>query len=475
MLNLNTEIVDWQPDLNPPAGGSLNRIPLVEYLKGEIYLEHAYSGLTFGYGVTPSQRAINTSILARAMIDSGLKRRPLVGKKGAVLEIDYIDHTQNYTEFNLNGMTLRHGPNTATTMLYVHGLSPSSRIESFKLYNGFIDANAQAKNGNFYVFSALYHSNMHLEDLTFIDFWCTAWIISDPYPNYAGYVIPTSNDLVMRRIRNYRSSANIAHIASHPGMMQGDQAVVTGVSNPKLEDIYAYYSGRSGLSIGLNNGGYLRDFRSSLCWVPIYVETWINFEISDYNIQNHMHFDGAPYSSSQTSAGIWLTDGDQSLPGTGMASCANGIIKNGIITSMARPGPQGIFAGIRVSGRSGSYGAKNIQILNPVISGFGATSSQGMGVLFEGQLQNVVLRGALVYQGDCAFRASLPYAAPGSGSVNQMIDCWVDGMNTSACGYSAYVAGGGASHIRSGMRNCTGGGSGIGFGDGFQNHSSNSW
>lgn len=475
MIDLNNAVVDWQPDLVPPIGGGLSRIPLVEYLKREIFLEHAYSGLTFGVGVTPEQRATNTAILAQAMIDSGVKKRPLVCKSGAVLEIDYIDHTQSHTEVDLNGMTLRHGPATATTMLYVHGQSSAQRIEGFKLYNGIIDANAQAKNGNFYGFSALFHSNMHLEDLTFIDFWCTAWIISDPYPNYAGYTIPTSNDLVMRRIKNYRTPANIAHIASNPGMMQGDQSVITGVSNPKVEDIYVSHSGRSGLSIGLNNGGYLRDFRSDRCWVPIYAETWINFEISDYNIQNHMHFDGAPSSSPVNSAGIWLTDGDQSLPGTGMASCANGVIKNGIITSMARTGSQGCFAGIKVSGRQGAYGAKNIQIISPTIAGFGATSSQGVGVLFEGQLQNVVLRGASIYQGDIAFRASMSYAAPGSGSVNKMTDCWVDGMNTSACGYSVYAANGGGSHVRSGARNCTGGGSGIGFGDGFQNHSSNSW
>ena len=279
----------------------------------------------------------------------------------------------------------------------------------------------------------------------------------------------------MRRIRNWRSPSNIAHIAANPQMMQGDQSVVTGVENPKLEDINTYYSGRSGLSIGLNNGGYIRDFRSRKCWVPIYCESWINFEISDYDIREHMHFDGAPVTSHVDSAGIWLTDADQSVPGLGTPSCMNGIVRNGIIANMSRPGSQGVFAGIRVSGRQGEYGAKNIQIMSPNISGFGSTVSQGAAIWFEGQLENVIAQNAMVYQGDFAFRGGVNYTAPGGPNANQMVDCWVDGLHASACGYSVYAANGGGYHVRSGARTCTGGGAQIGFGDGFQNHSSNSW
>lgn len=455
--DVTADDVTWSSDLSPVPGAAGNPgiVPLPAYMRGEIILDAAYPGLTFGIGVSASARAINTAILAQAMADSGTLRRPLRGRAGAVLEIDYIHHTTSQTEFNLNGMRLRHGASTATTMLFVSGQSSASRIANFKLYNGVLDGNAQAKSGNYYVFSAMFHSGMVLEDLTFLDFWSNAWIVSDPYVAGSAYPSMTSDGLRMKRIRNVRSAANIAHIASNPSMMQGDQGVVTHVYDAKLEDIFCYYSGRSGLSFSLCDGGLLRDFRSSSCWSPLYLETLSNTRIDGFDIRDHMHFDGV--TQAIPSQAIWVVDGDQSLPGSGFATAKNLSITNGLISSFSRVGG-GSWRGIRISGRDGPNHARNINISN--ISGQGCRDSGAQAYLlsFEGQITGLSASNITAHDMDCGVVGDLPYSAPGGSPVNRQTDCWVRGLSASSVTYPVYWLSAGGQHVRSGVRDSTFGG-----------------
>lgn len=462
-INLDTKTIDWLPDLTYTGiAGNPGRTPLVNYLKGAIFLEYNYPGLTWGVGVTTTQRNNNTAILNQALIDSGVKRRPLIGRAGAILEIGYIDLQQDNVEFDLNGMTLRHGATTHTTMLFIRGASAASRIKNFWMYNGTLDANAQAKGAGtgYYPFSSWYSSYMKLEDLTIADPWNTAWIVSDPYPGVGGYPTLTSDNFYAKNIRVTRSAANIAKIATNPSMMQGDQAVVTGIYNARLENIVSYYSGRSGLSYGLNDGGYIKDFQASACWTGMYIETLSNCRITGFDIRDFMPFDG-DFTQPVDCQGIWFTDGDQSAPGLGLPTGRNVIINDGTISNFSVTGTgTKNFHGIRVSGRNGADHAIANQINNVVFQGIARSGGPGSGIALtlEGQLTGVRASNIVARQCDIAYAADRAYTAPGGSSVNVQTDTWVDGLQASGCGYSMLAQNAGGAHVRSGVRNVTGGG-----------------
>lgn len=451
------------------VGGKTEAFPLVAYVKGEIRFAEQYAPV-LGIGISAGDRAANASKLYYAGIESGNRRRPLLLPKGERLVTNSVPFATNYVEINGNGCEIIHESTTSETVFSFNGVSGASRLIKPKLYNIIIDGKGHTKSATFYPLASNYRDGAWFEDIEIRDPFDTAYLMSDPYDPTTPWPAMTSSDLTMKNIRVTRTAANISAIAGKPLMMQGDQGVVTGVSGYRLSRIKAYYSGRSGLSLGLCENGVLEDFEADQCQTGLYVETIVASRVSGFNIYGHMHHNGA--AGATDTNGILVTTGDETLPGTGYATARNLIISNGTIRDVSTVTGTNKYHGIRVQGRNGASHAKGVHISD--VNGFNLSSVGGASMLtFEGALTGCVARNINIVVANTGFRGDVSYTAPGGSATNVQTDTWVDGLHCNGVTAAVAANNSGGTHTRSGVRNSTFGGGTTAFTGTLTNHTTN--
>ena len=448
---LETTGATWNdPDLTGEAA-----IPLVAYVKGPILLSQL--GITEGTGVNSTVRNANRLAIYNGAIAASASGRPLRFPRNGYVAADGdgggIPITGNNVAIDLNGATLAHeGPN-ATTLMSVAGASNASRIKNFSIYNGVIDGKGQGKASGFYLLGVKLFDGCTIENLVLRDFFATGLILNDSYPTDPPFTAGLSSGLKIRNLSHERSSANIAAIATKPGMMQGDQCVLVSCPDPDIEGLKLYYSGRSGVSFGLLTGGRIATVIADLCASGVYVESFVAGLIENVWHRNHMFWDNSAASTMSTSS-VWLGDADLTVSGAGWGSTQMATLRGVTMDGITRPptGDVATYYGVRVSGRNGANHTRNLRIED--IKGRGVTGGLvgSSLVTFEGQITNTVASGVLSMASDIACRANLAYTAQGGSSANLMTDTWFEGVTCNATGYGLYAPGGDPNHVRSGIR-----------------------
>jgi hypothetical protein len=365
-------------------------------------------------------------------------------------------------EVNLNGGTLRHAGTENATMFQVQKIA--ALISNFKMYNGTLDGNAQGgKTNQFYILAGLFHTGTYLEDLTFLDPFGCGMIWSDsyagpgrPYPD-----MPSSN-MIVRNCRTIRSSPNRSYMTTYPAMFQSDQCVITHVDVLTIDGYRGEISGMSGISLGLSRNVTFRRGSFDACGASVYCETLTGFTVDDISVINHQNWQGDAAANPFNTAAVYLTDGDLSTPGGLFGSCRDGSVNNVRIASISRSNSGGDFKGVLVTGRDGaSRGAQNIKVSNVNARGMGGGAIGASAVTLEGQLTNVTVDRVSADNCSIGVRANLSYTTFGGAAANLMTACAVEGVNVTASGFSIYAPGTDPTHVRTMVRNVSGGGASI--------------
>lgn len=459
-----------EPSLTSPngVGGLTKSVPLVALLKGGIKLAENYTIVEGeGIGLTAAQN--NRNEMFRAFNEASSSGREILLPDYGMIEVDAVTSFANRLRIVGNNCTIRSMLTGASSssVLYMRPtvMTGSDRLRLFECRDVIFDLNGHLRSGagsGGYCLAVVRSADTIIDNCAFLNPYSGAAFFQDDYgppPRPA----TVSTNLVFINNDVVRTDANLAAYGTNALMRQGDQVAIVGIRNVLIDGNTFVRSGRSGVSLGMNQNKIVSNNRFSNCWASIYIETLERAAFINNFIEGHEHFNGDPIQQTadpiiNDSYGVLIGDKDLTFPGLGYAAARDVIIDGLFISNVSRAETTGAFRGLSIGGRNGTgLGATGITARNIVGRGIGGGTDTCL-VSVRGQVSNTVLRDVFGTDVPIVARVDEPYTTFGGAPANLMDGVWIDNLNAQSAGYAVKTANGGGAHVRSGIRNSNFGG-----------------
>lgn len=449
-------------------GGFTKSVPLAALIKGPIKLVDNYT-IVEGSGISSAAATANTNSIFRAMNEASAQNRELEFPPEGIIEITALTVTSNNIRLLGKNCTLRSTLTGAVSSSVLYGrpvnMTGTDRIRRFECRDMIFDLNGHLRSGagsGGYCLAVVRSADTVIDNCTFLNPYSGAAFFQDDY-GAAPRPGTVSTNLIFTNNEVVRTNANLTAYGTNPLMRQGDQVAIVGIRNVLIDNNTFIRSGRSGISLGMNEIMRVSNNLFSSCWAAIYVETLERGTFLNNFIEGHEHFNGDAIQQIadpiiNDSYGMLIGDKDLTFPGLGYAAARDLTIDGLFISNISRDETTGAFRGLCISGRNGAgLGATNISVSNVVGRGIGGGTDSCL-VSVRGQVSNSTIRNVHGSNVPIVARVDEAYTTFGGASTNVLNGVWLDNLNAESAGYAVKTASGNGAHLRSGIRNSNFGG-----------------